>query len=133
VQKLKVLFDGKTIDYYLGFDKEDETLYMEKIELGEEVRLWLTQYLDIPSTIPDWLNAGVKILRRSLNFKAKGWETFVCSRLDPTTHENFLSLHRPTLVDSIMAGYPINMGNDMSRIITIVGTEHDRNYPFPIF
>ncbi|XP_019257855.1 PREDICTED: PERQ amino acid-rich with GYF domain-containing protein 2-like [Nicotiana attenuata] len=32
-----------------------------------------------------------------------------------------------------MAGYPINVGNVMSRIITIVGSEHDRNYPFPNF
>lgn len=34
---------------------------------------------------------------------------------------------------SIMAGYPINMGNVMSRIITIVGAEQDRNYAFPSF
>nr|XP_016468986.1 PREDICTED: uncharacterized protein LOC107791434 [Nicotiana tabacum] len=35
-------------------------------------------------TTPDWLNAGVKILRRSLNFEAKGWETFVYSRVMTT-------------------------------------------------
>ena len=76
---------------------------------------------------------GIKILRRSLNFEARGWETFVCSRLDPTTHGNTLPLHRALLVASIMAGYPINMVNVMSQIITIVGVEHDQNYPFPSF
>ena len=30
-----------------------------------------------------------------------------------------------------MVGYPINVGNVMSRIISAVGVEHDRNYPFP--
>ena len=86
-----------------------------------------------PRYHPDWLNAGVKILRRSLNFEAKGWETFVCSRLDPTTHDNSLPLHRAVLVASIMAGYPINVGKVMSRVITQVGNEGDRNYPFPSF
>ncbi|XP_075089086.1 uncharacterized protein LOC142170718 [Nicotiana tabacum] len=133
VRNLKVLFDGKTINDYLGFSEEDETLYMAKMEMGAEVRPWLAQYLAIPSNTPDWLTAGVKILRHSLNFDARGWETFVCSRLDPTTHDNSLPLHRTVLVASIMAGYPINVGNMMSRIITIVGAEHDRNYTFPSF
>jgi len=48
-------------------------------------------------------------------------------------HDNSLPLHREVLVASIMAGYPINVGNVMSRIITIVGAENDRNFPFPSF
>jgi len=32
VRNLNVLFDGKTINDYLGFDEEDETLYMAKID-----------------------------------------------------------------------------------------------------
>lgn len=55
------------------------------------------------------------------------------SKLDPTTHDNSLPLHRAVLVASIMAGYPINVRNVMSRVITLVGNEHDRNYPFPSF
>lgn len=115
----------------MGFNKEE--LYLEKIELGEEARPWLAQYLAIPGTTLDWLNAGVKILRRSLNFEDKGWETFVCSRLDPTTHDNLLPLHRVVLVASIMVGYPINVGNVISRVITQVVSEGDRNYSFPSF
>nr|XP_016506311.1 PREDICTED: uncharacterized protein LOC107824100 [Nicotiana tabacum]XP_016506312.1 PREDICTED: uncharacterized protein LOC107824100 [Nicotiana tabacum]XP_016506313.1 PREDICTED: uncharacterized protein LOC107824100 [Nicotiana tabacum] len=103
------------------------------MELGEEVRPWLAQYLEIPGTTPDWLNAGVKILRRSLNFEAKGWETFVCADWTPLPHENSLPLHRTVLVASIMVGYPINVGNVMSRVITQVVSEGDRNYPFPSF
>lgn len=38
VRNLKVLFDGKTINDYLGFDEEDEALFMAKMEMGEEVR-----------------------------------------------------------------------------------------------
>jgi len=125
------LFDGKSLNEYLGFNEEDETLYMAKLEMGEEVRPWLAQYLAIPGTVPEWLTVGVKILRRTLNFEARGWEMFVCSRLDPTSHDQTLPLHRAVLVASIMAGYPINVGNVMSRIISLVGTETDRNYPFP--
>lgn len=33
----------------------------------------------------------------------------------------------------IIVEYLINVGNVMSRIITIVGVEHDQNYPFPSF
>ena len=47
-------------------------MYMAKLEMGEEVRPWLAQYLEIPSTVPDWLTVVVKILRRSLNFEARG-------------------------------------------------------------
>ena len=79
VRNLKVLFDVGAINDYLGFNEEDESLYLEKMALGEAARPWLAQYLAIPGTTPDWLNAGVKILRRSLNFEAKGWEKFVCS------------------------------------------------------
>lgn len=93
VRNLKVLFDGKSINEYLSFNEEDEILYMAKLEIGKEVRPWLAQYLAIPGTVPDWLTVGVKILRRSLNFEAREWETFVCS-LDPTTHDNTLPLHR---------------------------------------
>ncbi|WP_407057650.1 hypothetical protein, partial [Enterobacter hormaechei] len=53
-----------------------------------------------------------------MNFEAKGWETFVCSRINPTTHDNSLPISRAILVVSIMAGYPINIGNVMSRVIT---------------
>lgn len=67
-----MLFDGKSINENLGFNEEDETLYMAKMEMGEEVRPWLAQYLAIPGTILDWLTVGVQILRRSLNFEARG-------------------------------------------------------------
>lgn len=117
VRNLKVKFDGKTINDYLGFLKEDESLYLEKMALGKATRPWLVEYLAIPSTTPNWLAVGVKILMRTLNFEAKGWETFVCNRLDPTTHDNSLPIHRAILVASIMAGYPINIGNVMSRVI----------------
>nr|XP_009777419.1 PREDICTED: uncharacterized protein LOC104226991 [Nicotiana sylvestris] len=133
VQNLKVKFDGKTINDYLGFPEEDELLYLEKMALGEVDRPWLVEYLAITGTTPAWLTVGVKILRRTLNFEAKGWETFVYSRLDPTTHDNSLPIHRAILVASIMAGYPINIENVMSRVITRVVNEGDRSYAFPNF
>nr|XP_016460565.1 PREDICTED: mucin-7-like [Nicotiana tabacum] len=92
---------------------------MAKMEMGDEVCPWLAQYLEIPGTIPDWLIVGVKILRRTLNFEAMGWETFVCSRLGPTTHDQTLPLHRAVLVASIMAGLK---GNDNPK---------DKNYKAP--
>ncbi|XP_070025777.1 uncharacterized protein [Nicotiana sylvestris] len=126
-------FDGKTINEYLGFNEQDETLYFEKVVMDEASRMWLASYLAIPDTTPEWLTAGVPILRNTLNFEAKGWETFVCSRLDPTTHENTLSVSRAILVVAIMAGLSINVGNVMSRVITRVVNEGDRSYPFPNF
>ncbi|XP_070003339.1 uncharacterized protein [Nicotiana sylvestris] len=36
VQNLKVLFDGKSINEYLGSNEEDKTLYMAMLEMGEE-------------------------------------------------------------------------------------------------
>lgn len=53
VRNIKVLFDGKSIYEYLGFDEDDETLCMEKLEMGKEVSSCLAQYLEIQATIPD--------------------------------------------------------------------------------
>lgn len=130
---MTVKFDGKTINDYLGFSEEDESLYLEKVALNEVVIPWLAEYLALPGTTPAWLTSGVQILRKTLNFKAKGWETFVCSKLDPTTHENSLPVSRAILVASIMTGYLINIWNVMSRVITRVVNEGYRSYPFPNF
>lgn len=54
-------------------------------------------------------------------------------RLDPTTHKNSLPISPAILVASIMVGYPINIGNVMSRVIIRVVNEGDRSYPFPYF
>lgn len=131
VRNKNVVFTGKAINEYLGFNDEDESLYNEKLAMDEEVRPWLASYLAILGTVPEWLQAGTKILQRTFNFEARGWLTFVCSWLDPITHDQTIPLARVVLVASIMARYPINMGNVMSRVISAVGVEHDQNYPFP--
>jgi len=50
----------------------------------------------------------------------KGWQTFVCSRLDPCQNETHLPLPRDVFVASIMARYPINVGVVMSSNISLV-------------
>lgn len=52
VRNLIVTFDGKTINDYLGFPEEDETLYIEKGAFGEDACPWLAEYLEIPGTTP---------------------------------------------------------------------------------
>ncbi|XP_075075744.1 uncharacterized protein LOC142162809 [Nicotiana tabacum] len=131
VRNKNMIFTGKALNEYLGFVEEDESLYNEKLAMGEEVHPWLASYLAIPGTVPEWLQAGAKIHRRTFNFEARAWLTFVCSRLDPTTHDQTIPLVRAILVASIMARYLINVGNVMSRVIFAVGVEYDRNYPFP--
>lgn len=73
----------------------------------------------------------MKILRKNLNFEARGWLTFVCNRLDPTSHDQTIPLPRAVLIASIMAGFPINVGNVMYRVITSMGVDSDRNFPYP--
>lgn len=103
VQNLKVKFDGKTINEYLGFLEEDETLYLEKVALGEDARPWLAEYLAIPCTTPIWLTVGVKILRRTLNFEAKGWET-LCVQQDRPHHSRELSSYLPVYIGGVYHG-----------------------------
>lgn len=133
VRNLTMKFDGKTINNYLGFPEEDESLYLEKVALDEAARLWLAEYPELPGTTPAWLTSRVQILRKTLNLEVKGWVTFVCSGLDPTTHENSLPVSGAILGASIMAGYLINIENVMSRVIRRVVNEGDRSYPFPNF
>lgn len=83
-----VVFDGKSLNEFLGFGEEDESQYLEKLAMKEEVRPWLAEHLAAPGTVPVWLKAQEKIFRNTLNFEAKGWLTFVCSRLDPSTHDH---------------------------------------------
>jgi len=89
--------------------------------------------LAIRGSTPPWLTAGVPIVRATLNFEAKGWQTFVCSRIDPCLNENNLPLPRAVLVASIMAGYPINVGAIMSTNITLAVQKDERSYPYPNF
>jgi len=133
VRNLKIRFDGHALNIYVGFEEVEAVQYLEKLALGEAVRPWLAEILAIPGTTPAWLTAGVQIVRATLNFEAKGWATFVCSRLDPCQHENVLPLPRAVLVASIMAGYPINVGNLMSYNISNAVQKEERSYPYPNF
>lgn len=126
-----VVFSRKAFNEYLGFDDEDETQYNEKLDMKEEVRPWLAKYLAHSGTVPDWIQAGVKILRKNLNFEARWWLTFVCNRLDPTSHDLTIPLPRVVMIASIMVGFPINMGNLMYREITSMGIDSVWNYPYP--
>lgn len=55
---MTVKFDGQTINEYLGFPEEDETLYLKKVALGEDARLWLAKHLAIPGTHPSMVDNG---------------------------------------------------------------------------
>ena len=87
VQDKKIVFSGKVLNEYLGFNNEDDSLYREKLELKEEARPWVAQFLAQSGTVPEWIQVGKKILRKDLNFEARGWLTFVCNRLDPSSHD----------------------------------------------
>lgn len=113
----------------MGFNDEDESQYLENLEIKEEVRPWLAQHLAAPGTVPVWLKSGEKILRNTVNFEIKGWLTFVCSRLDPSTHDHTIPIDRAILVASIMAGFPLNVGNIISRVISTVGQETNTTIP----
>nr|XP_016493968.1 PREDICTED: uncharacterized protein LOC107813241 [Nicotiana tabacum] len=81
VRDKTVVFDGKSLNEFLGFEEEDESQYLEKLAMKEEVRPWLNEHLAAPA--------------------------------------------------SIMEGFPLNVGNIMSRVISTVGQETQTNYPFP--
>lgn len=55
----------------------------------------------------------------------------MCNWLDLTTHDHSVPVDRAVLVASIKAGFLLNVGNIMSRVISRVGDETKTNYPFP--
>lgn len=78
--------------------------YLAKLAENDEVRPWLVEIL-APRPTPPWIGAGVPILCHTLSFEAKGWQTFVCTRLDPCLNEKNLPLARAVLVTFIMVEY----------------------------
>ncbi|XP_070045731.1 uncharacterized protein [Nicotiana tomentosiformis] len=56
----------------IGFEEVEAVQYLEKLALGDAVRPWLAELLDIPRTTPAWLTTGVQIVSVTLNFEAKG-------------------------------------------------------------
>ncbi|XP_019255156.1 PREDICTED: uncharacterized protein LOC109233746 [Nicotiana attenuata] len=65
----------------ISSEEEDDSEYLAKLAMGEEVRPWLADYLAASGTIPKWLKAGEKILRNTFSFEVKGWLTFGASFL----------------------------------------------------
>ncbi|XP_070034940.1 flocculation protein FLO11-like [Nicotiana tomentosiformis] len=104
--------------------------YLEKLALKEEAGSWLAEILALGPT-PSLIATGVPILRSTLSFESKGWQTFVCNRLDPCQNENNLPIPRAILVASIIAGYSINVGDLMSANIFLVAQQSNTSYPYP--
>nr|XP_009615097.1 uncharacterized protein LOC104107887 [Nicotiana tomentosiformis]XP_033514991.1 uncharacterized protein LOC104107887 [Nicotiana tomentosiformis]XP_033514992.1 uncharacterized protein LOC104107887 [Nicotiana tomentosiformis]XP_033514993.1 uncharacterized protein LOC104107887 [Nicotiana tomentosiformis] len=133
VRNKKIQFDGKTLNTYAGFDDVDVALYIQKLALDKAARPWVAEVIAIPGTTPAWLTPGVSIARNTLSFEAKGWCTFVCSRLDPCHHDSNIPLSREILIASIIAGYLINVGNLMAQNISKETGKEERSYPYPNF
>ncbi|XP_075110883.1 uncharacterized protein LOC142181618 [Nicotiana tabacum] len=131
VRDKKIVFSGKPLNEYLGFNDEDDSQYREKLALKEEAHPWVAQSLAQPGTILEWIQVGKKILRKDLNFEMRGWLTFVKNGLDPSSHDQTIPIARAVLIASIMAGFPINVWNVMYSVITSIGIDTDRNYPYP--
>ncbi|XP_070050243.1 uncharacterized protein [Nicotiana tomentosiformis] len=83
-RNLKVRFDQATLNTYLGFEDVESTEYLEKYAMGDEAWSWLAEILAAPGPPLPWSTVGVPIHRSTLSFEAKGWQTFVCTRLDPS-------------------------------------------------
>nr|XP_009761943.1 PREDICTED: uncharacterized protein LOC104214048 [Nicotiana sylvestris] len=88
---------------------------------------WLAEMLAAPGPLPPWITAGVPIQKNTLNFEAKGWQTFVYSRLDLCQNVTYLPNLQAVLVASIMAGYPINVGVVMSANISMIARQRLRS------
>lgn len=77
VKNLKVKFDKKTLNDYLGPENMEPTdTWLSLLA----VRPWVAEIL-APGTSPSQVAAGVKIYLCTLNSEAKGWQTFVCTGL----------------------------------------------------
>ncbi|XP_070051523.1 uncharacterized protein [Nicotiana tomentosiformis] len=104
VRNLKVRFDPSTLNTYLGFKEVEAIQYLEKLAMGDAARPWLVEILAPPGPPPPWIIVGVPIEWATLNFEENGWQTFVCSRIDPSQNKNNLSIPRAILVASIWPG-----------------------------
>nr|XP_009757895.1 PREDICTED: uncharacterized protein LOC104210643 [Nicotiana sylvestris] len=62
VRDKKIVFSGKPLNEYLGFNDEDDSQYREKLALKEEARPWVAQSLAQPGTILEWIQVEKKIL-----------------------------------------------------------------------
>lgn len=91
----------------------------------------LAEILTAPGPPLPWITTGVQIQWNTLNFEAKGWQTFVCSTIDPCQNETNLSIPRAVLVALIMAGYPINVCAVMSVNMSLVPRQGKISYPYP--
>nr|XP_033509162.1 uncharacterized protein LOC117274062 isoform X1 [Nicotiana tomentosiformis] len=131
VRNLKSKFDPSTLNTYLSFEEVEAVKYLEKLVVGDAALPWLAEILATRGPSPSWITVGVPILRATLNFEAKGWQTFVCSCIDLSRNKNNLPLPRAVLVASIMAGYPINVGAIMSANMTIAVQKSESSYPYP--
>lgn len=116
---LKVKFDQHTLNAYMVFDDVEPKYYLEKLAPKEDARPWLAEIL-APGPTPSWIATGMPILWNTLSFEAKGWQSFVCSRLDPFLNVNNLPIPRGLMMASIMDGYPINVGTLMLANISLV-------------
>nr|XP_009777000.1 PREDICTED: uncharacterized protein LOC104226668 [Nicotiana sylvestris] len=133
VWNLKICFDSCAVNKYVVFEEVEAVQYLEKLAMGDAARPWLAEILAIPGSTPAWVTVGVPIVRVTLNFEAKGWKTFVCSRIEPCLNENMLILPRAALVASIMVGYPINISAIMSTNIILAIQKGERSYLYPNF
>lgn len=88
VRKLNVKFDQRTLNAYLRLE-DVQPKYLAKSAEKEEVYPQLAEIL-APWPIPPQIGAGVPIFRKTLRIEAKGWQNFVCTRLDPCLNKNNL-------------------------------------------
>ncbi|XP_070052809.1 uncharacterized protein [Nicotiana tomentosiformis] len=82
VRNLKIQFDGHALNKYIEFEEVEAVQYLEKLALGDAVRPWQAEILAIPGTTPAWLTAGAQIVIATINFEAKGWQTFSKKKKD---------------------------------------------------
>nr|XP_016461723.1 PREDICTED: uncharacterized protein LOC107785017 [Nicotiana tabacum] len=103
-------FDEQVLHRYVRFEEVEARQYLEKLALGEAVRPWLAEILAILGTTPVWLTPGVPIVRATLNFEAKGWQTLTILRVSQTlsTLNNWMQIAtiKLTVISSAVVAKP---------------------------
>ncbi|MCD9558461.1 hypothetical protein HAX54_015842 [Datura stramonium] len=81
---------------YFDDDDANATEYLTRLENPEDHYTWVASW--IAAGTPVWVKDGGKIYKSDLNFQAKHWLGFVCSRLMPSKNDNEVPLAQEILI-----------------------------------
>ncbi|KAL4352589.1 hypothetical protein GQ457_06G011850 [Hibiscus cannabinus] len=105
-----------TINAILGLSDDEPSLYAMLGGFEEEYYEVIKDVLCLPNT--EWNSTGRNpnsVSRLSLLPEAKLWNTFVKRNLMPTSHNQTVDSTRLLLINTIMTGYRVNIGEILAK------------------